>query len=244
MEFPQGGTPGLEKLVSLTSQDKKWMDDIVNAVHDSWNRHNNVLTKDSAPVSFIDSDDYLRAKFEDYICSALSSIKYNDYIKYGGGRRSDGLMSGNSKYLVLKNKCYLFNYNQGYERNPTSAFGDGFVNTLRSTTAFIDWNMRTDQSLFDLIEPRHPNSSNNIFGLRLSEGLNELHSRENKSERNSNESVRNGSEKMKSVVGGWGAYIADKARNSLQSRSTSQQSTATAPNDETESAWQSPWNKS
>lgn len=73
--------PGLEKLVAPTSQDRKWMDEIVASVTATHHRQN----IGGGPVSFVDSDDWLRAKFEDYICSALASIKYVDYVKYGSG---------------------------------------------------------------------------------------------------------------------------------------------------------------
>ncbi|TIC61802.1 hypothetical protein E3Q03_02533 [Wallemia mellicola] len=215
-------TPGLEKIVQPTYQDRKWMDEIVTSVTNTHHRQSNF--NGGGPVSFVDSDDWLRAKFEDYICSALASIKYVDYVKYGGAavKRNEGPLAGNN-----------------YEKNPTQSFGEGFVNTMRQSTAFIDWNMRTDVALFDLIEPRHPYNSGNSLGMRLSEGLNDLHARlpERRGSSDSSNTSKNASS-MKSTLGGFGAYIAGKARNSLPASKSSSSIAPPPKDDEAESAWQ------
>lgn len=116
------------------------------------------------------------------------------------------------------------------------------MNTMRQSTAFIDWNMRTDVALFDLIEPRHPYNSGNSLGMRLSEGLNDLHARlpERRGSSDSSNTSKNASS-MKSTLGGFGAYIAGKARNSLPASKSSSSIAPPPKDDEAESAWQSPF---
>lgn len=94
-------------MVSLTAADRKWMDDIVHTVEETWGRVSfdvpDIATKltryspmesarrmlllDALPqkliCSFRGSDDDLRARFEEYICAALSSVKYSDFLQKG-----------------------------------------------------------------------------------------------------------------------------------------------------------------
>lgn len=109
---------------------------------------------------------------------------------------------------------------------------------MRTSTAFIDWNMRTDVALFDLIEPRHPYTSGSGIGLRLSEGLSDLHERRSGAN-GSSPATPNTS--VKSTLGGFGAYIAGKARNSLPASRSTSSTAGGVGNDEAESAWQSPF---
>ena len=128
-EFPD---PKVERLVALTPSDRKWMDDVVRTVEESWtlvrmllglplvaerkssrrerDRSTSYFTIRNVHViddsSFRGSDDDLRARFEEYICAALASIKYAEFLAKGrvqdisvvdigesgvpiGGRRAD-----------------------------------------------------------------------------------------------------------------------------------------------------------
>lgn len=103
--------------------------------------------------------------------------------------------------------------------------------------------MRTDVALFDLIEPRHPYNSGNSLGMRLSEGLNDLHARlpERRGSSDSGSNTSKNASSMKSTLGGFGAYIAGKARNSLPASKSSSSIAPPPKDDEAESAWQSPF---
>ncbi|KAG8983671.1 late secretory pathway protein avl9 [Tulasnella sp. 427] len=148
--------PKIERLVTLTPADRKWMDDIVRDVNDGWNE-----SDPSRPLTmeFKGSDDYLRAKFEDYVCSALASVKYADY-------------------LLKTGKTDLSAVGSTGDENCVENFGEAWMAAFRQTNAYAVWNQQTDPSLFDICEPRHPCESKptviSDIGLRLAEGLHEL----------------------------------------------------------------------
>lgn len=49
-------------------------------------------------VSFRGSDDDLRSKFEEYICSVLATLKYSDYVRNGQNTVMPG---GGERYLLI-----------------------------------------------------------------------------------------------------------------------------------------------
>ncbi|KAL0140934.1 transport protein Avl9-domain-containing protein [Mucor lusitanicus] len=63
----------LVSLVNPTIADRRWMENIVKVVNDTWNQND-----PSRPLqnTYLGSDDYLRARFEEYILSLLSSVKH------------------------------------------------------------------------------------------------------------------------------------------------------------------------
>ena len=93
--------------MGLTAADRRWMDDIVQTVEESWgvvrtqlcpgcmakltNRKTGqgqrelVLKRKRLPAHgrFRGSDDDLRQRFEEYICAALSAIKFTDFLLKG-----------------------------------------------------------------------------------------------------------------------------------------------------------------
>jgi hypothetical protein len=97
--------PKLERLVSLTPADRRWMDDVVKTVEETWEvvsteiasrscadsrmmvREQRKLCLSRGPVKaharFRGSDDDLRQRFEEYLCAALASIKYTDFVAKG-----------------------------------------------------------------------------------------------------------------------------------------------------------------
>ncbi|KAG8903085.1 late secretory pathway protein avl9 [Tulasnella sp. 403] len=148
--------PKVERLVALTPADRSWMDDIVRDVNEGWNDRD-----PSRPLTmqFKGSDDYLRAKFEDYVCSSLASVKYADYLlKTGSGDL--GVVGATGDANCIQN------------------FGEAWIAAFRLTHSYIVWNQVTDPALFDICEPRHPCESRptamSDIGLRLAEGLHDL----------------------------------------------------------------------
>ena len=65
----------LQSIVALTAADRKWMDEIVSTVVETWDP-----TNPSRPTTlqFKGSDDYLRMKFQSYISSMLAAIKASE----------------------------------------------------------------------------------------------------------------------------------------------------------------------
>nr|ODN81349.1 hypothetical protein L203_05604 [Cryptococcus depauperatus CBS 7841] len=146
----------LERIVALTPADRKWMDDVVQTVEESW-----PLSEGERP-SFRGSDDDLRARFEEYILSALSSIKYADFITKGQASDISIIASGS-----------------GNDANVIQDFGEDWILAFKTTNVYEVWNGCTDPVLFDIHEPKHPCGGKvNVvsdLGLRLVEGLHDLH---------------------------------------------------------------------
>ncbi|KAI0341521.1 hypothetical protein BDW22DRAFT_1359113 [Trametopsis cervina] len=147
--------PKLERSAGLTPADRKWMDDVVKDVNDSWEGD---LTG-TPTIQFKGSDDYLRQKFDEYITGALSSVKYSSFLEKGqsnGVVISDG--AGNP--------------------NAIQDFNMLWISEFKKTNAYEVWERVTDPLLFDIIEPRHPcNERPSVvadIGIRLAEGINDL----------------------------------------------------------------------
>ena len=147
--------PKVQQLVNLTAEDRKWMDDIVNVVLETWN-----AADPSRPSSmqFQGSDDYLRSKFEEYICSMLSSIKYSEYL----------INSQGSQVSIL-----------APDASTMDAFGPEFIAAFKTTGAFSLWDKTTDSTIFDLFDHKHPcegkTSTLEDVSLRLTSGIYDLH---------------------------------------------------------------------
>ncbi|KAK4050816.1 hypothetical protein OIV83_003238 [Microbotryomycetes sp. JL201] len=152
--------PKLQPLLALTAADRKWMDEIISTVDTTWSP----ADPQRPQTTFIGSEDFLRAKFEEYVCSALASIKFIDYIKTADRRD------------VLLSQEDINSYNM-------SSWNELFIRQFRATPAFELWNRTTDAAIFDLVEPRHPmeGRTNPIedVGIRLAHGLQDLHLQEN-----------------------------------------------------------------
>ncbi|KAL5524377.1 hypothetical protein ACEPAF_9517 [Sanghuangporus sanghuang] len=153
--------PQLERLVALTPADRKWMDDIVKDVNEGWN---DTDPNRSSTMQFKGSDDYIRTKFEEYVSAALASVKYADFLTKSS--RSDVVITGAD----------------GGDANSFQDFNPQWIAEFRRTNAFEVWNRITDPMIFDIIEARHPCSGKpsvvEDIGLRLQEGLQDLHIQE------------------------------------------------------------------
>ncbi|KAG8930853.1 late secretory pathway protein avl9 [Tulasnella sp. 418] len=147
--------PKVERMVALTAADRQWIDDLVRDVNDGWNDDD---PSRSLTMQFKGSDDYLRAKFEDYISSALSSVKYGDFLLKAS--KGDVGLIGTG------------------DENPIANFGDAWLTNFKLTNAYEHWNRNTDPALFDICEPRHPCDTRptviSDIGLRLAEGIHDL----------------------------------------------------------------------
>lgn len=62
----------------MTGADRKWIENLVTTITDSWD-----TTDKSRPrtMSFVGSEDYIRAQFEEYILALLASVKYDNYLQ-------------------------------------------------------------------------------------------------------------------------------------------------------------------
>ncbi|KAN0123591.1 Transport protein Avl9 domain containing protein [Russula decolorans] len=146
--------PKIERAVALTPADRKWVDEIVKDVNDTWD------TEDAGMRRFKGSDDHLRIKFEEYISAALASVKYGDFLAKG------------------ENSGVLITPGTGGDANALDDFNPIWIAEFKRTNAFDVWQRITDPMLFDIVEPRHPcNGKPSAIAditLRLSEGIQEL----------------------------------------------------------------------
>ncbi|KAI0335696.1 hypothetical protein GY45DRAFT_1316388 [Cubamyces sp. BRFM 1775] len=147
--------PKLERFVGLTPADRKWMDDIVKDVNDTWHEDPDM----SVGMHFKGSDDYLRQKFEEYIMAALSSVKYSAF-----------LAKGTNNGVVIQDGSG--------DPNSVQDFNPLWIQEFKKSHAYEVWERVTDPLLFDLVEARHPCSEKPSvvadIGLRLSEGIQDL----------------------------------------------------------------------
>ncbi|GAA5891353.1 hypothetical protein JCM8208_002596 [Rhodotorula glutinis] len=150
--------PKLTSLITLTAADRKWMDELVTTVDASWN-----AADPTRPLGqgFVGSDDFLRAKFEEYVCSLLACVKFGEFLGRDRGERAEMLLSAPE----------LESY------NPAS-FNEAFIMAFKHTAAYELWDRTTDEVIFDLVEPKHPmeGKTNPIedVGIRLVHGLHDF----------------------------------------------------------------------
>ena len=107
--------------LQLSSLDKKFIHHLVNC--------DQTTTKHD---DFIGSDDYIRYKFEDYLNSLISTMRYNQYSERFG-QPPPG-----------------FN-----ESSHITEFNIKFIESWKKTQNFKIWNMMADEFIFNFIEPKH-----------------------------------------------------------------------------------------
>jgi hypothetical protein len=103
---------------------------IVRIIEASWNP-----ADPHRPVGmgFKGSDDWLRSKFEEYICSALSAMKFVEFLEKD---RMGNVMINSSDPTGL------------------ASFNEAWVAGFRKSPAYQLWDEHTDPVIFDLVEPR------------------------------------------------------------------------------------------
>jgi Transport protein Avl9 len=62
----------------MSGADRKWIDNLVNTITDSWDENDKSRPR---TMSFVGSEDYIRAQFEEYLLALLSSVKYDNYLQ-------------------------------------------------------------------------------------------------------------------------------------------------------------------
>ncbi|KAK0565385.1 hypothetical protein OC861_003797 [Tilletia horrida] len=151
--------PTAQKLSALTAADRKWISEVENLVTSTWNPSDPTRPAD---MGYEGSDDHLRAKFEEYMCALLASVKHYQFDSAAG--KGDAALAGASA-------------------SSTQAFGPDFLEAFMKTKAFPSWNASTDPMIFDIIDHRHPcdgkTSALEDVGLRLAAGLSDMHIEEN-----------------------------------------------------------------
>ncbi|KAG0318022.1 late secretory pathway protein avl9 [Linnemannia gamsii] len=130
IEFLQDSLSGI---LSLTSADRRWMDEIIQAVNESGNT--------DSQTEYAGSDDYLRAKFEEYILTLLSSVKHAQKVTQTEDS-TEGM--GNPS-----------------DRDMTADYGTYFIKAWQQTPNYQLWNDYVDWELLnEIVAPGHPCQGN------------------------------------------------------------------------------------
>ncbi|KAF9900254.1 late secretory pathway protein avl9 [Linnemannia zychae] len=129
IEFLQDSLSGV---LSLTSADRRWMDEIIQAVNESGSN--------DSQTEYAGSDDYLRAKFEEYILTLLSSIKHAQATQTEDSPEGMGNPS---------------------DRDMTADYGTYFIKAWQQTPNYQLWNDYVDWELLnEIVAPGHPCQGN------------------------------------------------------------------------------------
>ncbi|KAI8365811.1 transport protein Avl9-domain-containing protein [Choanephora cucurbitarum] len=131
----------LSHLVSPTLADRRWMEEIVKVVNDTWNQ-----SDPSRPVqnTYNGSDDYLRAKFEEYVLSLLSSMKH---------AQAHNLLDKVQAHIEPTEEVIM---DENEEHNYLTDYGMKWLMVWWNTNNFKKWNQYTDHEIYEIIEPGHP----------------------------------------------------------------------------------------
>lgn len=116
-------------VVNHTIADRKWMEGIVKVVYDGWNEDGHV---------YDGSDDYLRAKFEGYILSLLSSVKHAQ-----AHHQLDDKLYINREQVIEEEE----------EHNYLSDYGMKWLKNWIKTDNFKKWNEYTDYEIYAIVDP-------------------------------------------------------------------------------------------
>lgn len=106
--------------------------------------------------SFRGSDDDLRARFEEYICAALSTVKYSDFIQKGKAADVSIVSAGMSCLVDRYESIAVWEIDKSGPEggNVLAPFGEHWLHAFKETKAYDVWDSMTDPVLFDLCEPR------------------------------------------------------------------------------------------
>ncbi|CAO1622135.1 unnamed protein product [Sympodiomycopsis kandeliae] len=179
--------PTLQSIVALTPADRKWMDELVQVVVESYNPND---PSRPTTLKYEGSEDWIRAKFEDYICAMLSCVKYSDSIQpiksdpsqtnHVTSSSSDNNYPPSRSSTPFGTKDPHISQSGLTESNEIiSSYNALFIHAFKSTKAYEIWNSITSSILFDLVPYQHPCGNFKIstledVSLRLSNGFYDL----------------------------------------------------------------------
>ncbi|ORX59583.1 hypothetical protein DM01DRAFT_1333049 [Hesseltinella vesiculosa] len=137
--------PKLASLTNLTMADRRWMENMVKVVLDTWDAND-----PGRPLqnTYLGSDDYLRARFEEYLLTLLSSTKHaqNTNVLASYYESVDAAADPSTEVMLDDDK----------ERNYVMDYGMKWWLAWRDTTNFTLWNQYTDHEIYEIVEPGHP----------------------------------------------------------------------------------------
>ncbi|KAJ3579950.1 hypothetical protein NPX13_g617 [Xylaria arbuscula] len=126
-------SPSLRNALALSHSDRRWIDFITQEVNDTWDEANPQRPK---TMGYRGSEEFIRLQFEEYLLSLISAVKYRNYLTQN---------AGNPKATLSH-----------IEGDPSTDFGNEWIEYWMRTENYRLWNANTDSHLFDIVEPRHP----------------------------------------------------------------------------------------
>ncbi|KAI8365945.1 transport protein Avl9-domain-containing protein [Radiomyces spectabilis] len=135
----------LSSIVSPTMADRRWTEKILRVLNDTWDQND-----PSRPMqnTYLGSDDYLRACFEEYVLSLLSSMKH---------AQDSNLLPTSEQHDTISED---FMRGEDKERNYLNDYGIIWLMAWRETQNFKLWDRYTDHEIYEIVEPGHPGMGN------------------------------------------------------------------------------------
>ncbi|RUS33261.1 transport protein Avl9-domain-containing protein [Jimgerdemannia flammicorona] len=169
---------GLSSLVGLTMADRRWMDKIFKTVNDTWD-----VNDPTRPTtnSYSGSDDFLRARFEEYVLSLLSSVKHAQSQQQGAQSREESAMqimqqqqqqAAAAAALGVEDGAYEIPAGPGErdtlgsgmvaekEKNYLTDYNTNWITAWYATNNYKVWDDYTDHEIYEIVEPGHPGQGN------------------------------------------------------------------------------------
>ncbi|KAG5439715.1 hypothetical protein PCK2_000755 [Pneumocystis canis] len=174
----------LKDALSLSFSDRKWIDDIIMFVVNSWNQSDTSRPK---TMGFLGSEEHLRAQFEEYFLALAATVKYDNYLS-----KIKNVQNANISPLNI-------------DENTIRHFGRTWVEQWKCSENYRLWNEYTNDKLFDIVEPKHP-AVNRGFSLDLQHKITEqiqelrLNERAIVAKKTINKSLNHGSRKIFQAV--------------------------------------------
>ncbi|KAH8597283.1 transport protein Avl9-domain-containing protein [Bisporella sp. PMI_857] len=145
----------LRAALTLSAADRRWIDFITQSVNETWDDANPQRPK---TMGYVGSEEFIRLQFEEYLLSALSSVKCHNYL----------IHYANNPNVMLPH----------VEGDPASDFGTDWIEAWSRSENYRIWERNTDSHLFDIVEPKHPCAGGLTIDdvqRRLAEQVKELH---------------------------------------------------------------------
>ncbi|KAH8656160.1 cytoplasm protein [Tricladium varicosporioides] len=123
----------LRAALTLSAADRRWMDFLTQSVNDTWDEKNPGRPK---TMGYVGSEEFIRLQFEEYLLSLISSVKCHNYLNHH---------AHNPRAMLPQ-----------VEGDPSSDFGNDWIEAWSRTENYRIWERNTDSHLFDIVEPKHP----------------------------------------------------------------------------------------
>jgi len=123
----------LRAALTLSAADRRWIDFITQSVNETWDETNPQRPK---TMGYVGSEEFIRLQFEEYLLSALSSVKCHNYLQQHAHNPS----------VMLPQ----------VDGDPANDFGIDWIEAWSRSENYRIWDKNTDSHLFDIVEPKHP----------------------------------------------------------------------------------------